>query len=90
MALTIVRVAANHLEKKKRCGHTKAAVPTIPLDQPGRLRNAHLMCIFGVSHSTLCKGRKTGRYPHEDGRDGNMPFWNTETILNFLQAKNQS
>ena len=79
---------ANLQVPKKLCGHTKAAAPTIPIDQPGRLRVAHVMSILGVSHSTLYAGIKSGRYPAPDGFDGRMPFWNTETIKNFLAAKN--
>lgn len=89
MAVTIIRGSANGPAKKKSNGHTKAVPPTIPLDQPGRLRTGHLMSIFSVSHSTLCAGRKSGRYPKEDGYDGKMPYWNTETVRVFLQGGNQ-
>ena len=72
---------------KTSSGHTKPAAPTISLDQPGRLRVKHLLSVFGVSHSTLYQGMKTGRYPKADGYDGTMPFWNTATINDFLKAK---
>lgn len=70
----------------KRQGHTRPQAPTIRLDQPGRLRVCHTLALFGISHSTLYAGLKTGRYPSPDGRDGTMPFWNTETIRRFLGA----
>jgi len=71
---------------KAKCGHTKPKAPIISLEQPGRLRVAHLMSLFSVSHSTLYAGIKSGRYPKADGKDGNFQFWNTETIRQFLQG----
>lgn len=67
-------------------GHTRAQAPTIDLNQPGRLRVAHVMSLLGISHSTLYAGIKTGRYPKPDGKDGKLPFWNTTTIASFLKA----
>ena len=88
MAVTFITVPKPDPKKpKKPCGHTKPAAPTISLDQPGRLRVKHLLSIFGVSHSTLYDGFASGRYPKCDGVDGRMPWWHTETIRNFLQAK---
>ena len=88
MAVSIIRVPTKQpaTEKKSR-GHTKAAVPTISLDLPGRLRIAHLMSLFAVSHSTLYAGMKAGHYPQPDGRDGKRPFWNTETVRSRLSEK---
>ena len=71
----------------KKNGHTKAKAPTIKLSQPGRLRVSNLMALLGISHSTLYSGIKTGRYPKADGRDGKFPYWNTSTILKFLEIK---
>ena len=34
-------------------GHTKAQAPVISLSEPGRLRVAHVMALFAISHSTL-------------------------------------
>ncbi|MDP3513020.1 MAG: hypothetical protein Q8S20_09745 [Sulfuritalea sp.] len=91
MALTIIRVPANALQKpKKRSGHTKPKAPTISLDQHGRLRVAHLLSIYGVSHSTYYAGKKKGRYPEFDGYDGNMPYNNTETIRKHLAEAGQN
>jgi hypothetical protein len=70
---------------RKRNGHIQAKAPTIGLDQPGRLRVCHLLCLFSVSHSTLYDGIKTGRYPKPDGRDGRMPWWHTDTVRLALQ-----
>lgn len=71
--------------KAKKNGHTLAKAPTISLDQPGRLRVAHLMSLLGVGHSTLYAGLRRKRYPQPDGYDGKIPFWRTETIKQFLQ-----
>ena len=89
MALTIIRKPNTTTVqlKRKNIGHTKPATPTISLDQPGRLRVAHLMSLLGVSHSTLYLGIKKSRYPKPDGLDGRMPYWMTTTIRDFLKAK---
>jgi predicted DNA-binding transcriptional regulator AlpA len=86
MAITILKITPED-RKLKRAGHTRPKAPTISLDQPGRLRVAHLLSVLGVSHSTLYSGMSNGRYPKPDGADGRMPYWNTETIRSFLQAK---
>lgn len=78
MPITIVK------RPKAKSGHTKAKALIISQDQPGRLRIAHLLSLFSVSHSTLYQGMKFGRYPKPDGRDGNFPYWKTETIRQFL------
>lgn len=69
---------------KKQRGHTAPRVPLVSLDQPGRLRVAHLLCLLGISHSTLYCGIKSGRYPARDGIDNRIPYWKTETIRLFL------
>lgn len=68
----------------KKSGHTIPKAPAISLDQPGRLRVAHLLAVLGVSHSTLYSGIKSGRYPKPDAYDGKLPVWQTHTIKNFL------
>lgn len=70
--------------KRKRNGHTRAKAPIISLDQPGRLRVAHLLSLLSISHATLYAGLKSGRYPQPDGFDGKMPFWQTATIRAYL------
>ena len=72
--------------KGKRNGHTRAKAPIISLDQPGRLRVAHLLSLLSVCHTTLYVGIKSGRYPKPDGVDGKIPYWNTGTIKLFLQS----
>lgn len=72
--------------KRKTSGHTRARRPEISLEEPGRLRVAHLLALFGVSHSTLYAGLKSGRYPLCDGRDGGIPFWRTSTVRTFLES----
>lgn len=76
MTLNIRRVA--------RSGHTRASAPLISLDQPGRLRVAHVLSLLAVSHSTLYAGMRSGRYPKPDGFDGKVPYWKTESIRAFL------
>lgn len=88
MALKIIRVPANNPQKPKKAnGHTKAVAPTISLDQPGRLRVAHVLSIYGIAHSTLYDGLRRKRYPQPDGYDGKMPYWMTTTIRQFLEAQ---
>ena len=76
--------AASPTRKYLKSGHTRPRAPTLSLDQPGRLRVAHLLCLFSVSHATFYKRLKKGLYPAPDGRDGKMPFWSTQTIREFL------
>jgi len=71
---------------KKPSSHTQPKSPTLDLKQPGRLRVCHLLALLSVSHSTLYAGFKTGRYPTPDGHDGQLPYWKTETMRQFLQA----
>lgn len=78
MALTIQRL------KPKKTGHTRAVAPTISLDQPGRLRVAHVLALLAISHSSLYAGMRMSRYPKPDGYDGKLPYWNTDTIRAFL------
>lgn len=72
--------------KSLKSGHTRPRAPMISLDQAGRLRVAHLLCLFSVSHATFYKRLQKGLYPAPDGRDGKMPFWSTATIRAFLAA----
>ena len=70
----------------------KAKAPVISLDQPGRLRMAHLMALFSCSHTTIYQRIKTGEFPQPDGHDWpdrpigkqGRPFWNTSTIRSQL------
>lgn len=82
---TIPEAHSNTLPHKKR-GRTTPRAPSIPLDQPGRLRVANLLALLGVSSATLYEGLRTGRYPPSDGRDGKFQYWNTATIRAFLSA----
>lgn len=72
--------------KVKKSGHTKPKAPVISLDQPGRLRVAHVMSLLGVGHSTLYEGMRLKRYPRPDGYDGKIPYFLTETIRKFLRG----
>lgn len=77
---------ARNADHTRKSGHTRPQAPAISLDQPGRLRVAHVLAILGIGHSTLYAGMRVGRYPKPDGRDGAIPYWNTETIRLFLQG----
>lgn len=61
--------------------------PEISLFEPGRLRVANMMSLFGVSRTTLYVGMDSGRYPPADGKDGRILYWNTETVRNWLEGK---
>ena len=88
MALTFVVINEDEEPKrKKHNGHTKAVVPLISLDQPGWLKVCHVMSLLHVGHSTLYQGMQSNRYPKPDGKDGNRPYWHTETIRKFLTEK---
>lgn len=74
------------LPQKSR-GHTRPSPPLIDLNGPGRLRVAHLLALFGISHSTLYARIREGGFPEKDGLDGRIPYWNTATIRALLNSK---
>lgn len=84
--VTIIENTPNGVVKRvvKKSKKVKPHAPEISLLQPGRLRVANLMSLFGVSRTTLYMGIDAGRYPMPDGKDGRLPYWNTETIKKFL------
>lgn len=86
MAVTISKKASPGIRNSSK-GHTRPRPLTISLDQPGRLRIAHVIALLGISHSSLYLGMQNGRYPKPDGYDGSIPYFNTETIRDFLMAK---
>lgn len=71
--------------EKAKSKKVKPQAPEISLAQPGRLRVAHLLSLFGVSRTTLYSGMNFGRYPEPDGKDGRLPYWNTETVRRWLE-----
>ena len=71
--------------KKVPTKRMKPQAPEISLSQPGRLRVANLLSLFAVSRTTLYAGINSGRYPEPDGRDGRLPYWNTETVRRWLE-----
>lgn len=75
----------NQDAQKASSRNTKPVAPVISLSEPGRLRLANLLHMFGVSRTTLHVGIKSGRYPKPDGRDGRMPYWNTATVRAWLE-----
>lgn len=70
---------------KRRNGHVQAVAPPISLDGPGRLRVAHVMALCALSHSGIYARLAAKTFPQPDGRDP-RPFWNTRTILEFLNG----
>ena len=70
---------------KKKSGHTRPRAPEISLDAPGRLRVAHLLALYALSHSALYARLRMKRIPPPDGRDP-RPYWNTATIKHDLAA----
>jgi hypothetical protein len=100
MAFTFIRpqieryeAAQAALKAKAKKAKNKAApkpdapakpLPVIDLSQPGRLRIADVCRVLGVSRTTLYLGVKEGRYPASSGKDGNMPYWNTDVIRVYL------
>lgn len=72
---------------KKSRGHTKPAQPLIDLNGPGRIRVAHVLALFGISHSTLYARMRVGQFPARDGLDGRIPYWHTSTIRAQLNKK---
>lgn len=95
--MSIIRISAQAMPKatedaaqpsvteRKKSGHTAPRKPLISLNEPGRLRVADLLGLFGIAHSTLYAGLKSGRYPKADGLDQTIPYWHTATIRQFLE-----
>jgi len=83
----VKRVVKTPPAKKTPSKKLKPQAPEISLSQPGRLRVANMMSLFGVSRTTLYAGMNSGRYPEPDGRDGRLPYWNTETARRWLEEK---
>ena len=74
--------------KKKSSGHTKAVPLQLDLNGPGRVRVGHILFLLSIAHSTFYRRLNSGKFPPRDGWDGIIPYWNTTTIRNFLEAKN--
>lgn len=81
----VIRVESVPVAKKSTPKKVKPLPPVIALSQPGRLRVANLLSLFAVSRTTLYSGMQTGRYPPPDGKDGRLPYWNTETVRVWLE-----
>lgn len=79
------RVVKTAPVKKTHSKKVKPQAPEISLSQPGRLRVANMMSLFGISRTTLYAGMNSGRYPEADGKDGRLPYWNTETVRRWLE-----
>ena len=79
------RVVKTAPAKKALSKKVKPQAPEISLSQPGRLRVANMLSLFGISRSTLYAGVISGRYPEADGKDGRIPYWNTATVRRWLE-----
>ncbi|GAB3096286.1 hypothetical protein [Cupriavidus yeoncheonensis] len=74
-------------KKKRGSGHVKPKAPLITLDQPGRLRIANLLALYGrKSPNTLHTWLHLGKIPQPDGYDGKSPYWLTSTIRAHLES----
>lgn len=77
--------ASTQTSKRKRRG-VKARAPAIDLSQPGRLRVANLLALYGIaSANTLYRWMHLKRIPLPDGRDP-RPYWRTSTIRAHLES----
>ena len=70
---------------KARVTHVLPRQPVIDLNNPGRLRTAHVLALCAISHSTMYARLKDGLFPPPDGKDGGLNYWNTQTIKNYLE-----
>ncbi|MFM0272381.1 hypothetical protein PQQ59_17465 [Paraburkholderia aspalathi] len=71
-------------KRPPRSGNTKPRPLLFSLDQPGRLRVGHLLTLLSISSPTLYKRINTGEIPKPDGRMGRSPYWNTQTVREYL------
>lgn len=73
-------------DSPRRPTRSRAKAPLIDITKPGRLRVGNVIALLNISAATFYAGMKVGRYPPPDGRDGHFPFWQTATILGFIEA----
>lgn len=98
MAITYTQKASLGVQIKGRKYCRNAVTPSIPLDQPGRLRISHLQALLSLSHTTVYQRIAHGVLPEPDGWDlpgqpkgkRGRPFWFTETIRPFVQPQGHS
>lgn len=76
---------SKNVTKSKKSGHVLPRPHQIDLNQPGRLRTAHVLSLCAISHSSLYNRMKSGAFPQPDGNDG-LNYWNTSTILAHLEG----
>lgn len=68
---------------KKSNGHTRAKLPIIPLDMPGRYTTGNILAITGWSHSTLYNRIKELKFPPAK-KDGSLNYWDTSIVREAL------
>jgi hypothetical protein len=73
---------------EKRSTYTDPQTPPFALSEEGRLRVKNVLAVLGVLHSRFYELRHHPspvlRFPEEDGREGNNPYWTTETVRKYL------
>ncbi|MDO8789244.1 MAG: hypothetical protein Q7J42_14330 [Sulfuritalea sp.] len=84
MPVTIIK-SADHAKSKaaKRTGHTKAKLPLIPLDMPGRYSMGNVLAVSGWSHSKLSQRIREKKFP-TPLKDGHINFWPTDVVKTAL------
>jgi len=70
-------------KKKKKKSHTRAKVPLIPLDMPGRYYMGHVLSVSGWSHMKLYRRIKAGKFPKPQ-KDGDLNYWPTSVVREAL------
>ena len=70
-------------KKKKGGGHTRARLPLIPLDMPGRYYTGNVMAVSGWSRMKLWRRIKLGKFP-EPQKDGDLNYWSTDVVRKAL------
>lgn len=70
-------------KKKKKPSHTRARVPLIPLNMPGRYYMGHVLSVSGWSHMKLYRRIKAGKFPKPQ-KDGDLNYWPTSVVREAL------
>lgn len=74
-------------KERRNSGGVKAKAPAIDMYQPGRLRVANLLALYGIaSANTLYTWMRQTRIPPPDGHDP-RPYWLTSTIREHLEGR---
>lgn len=74
---------SNQSASSRKSNHTRAKVPLIPLDMPGRYTTGNVMAVTGWSHSTLYNRIKDGTFP-PPSKSGSLNYWDTAIVRSAL------